>query len=68
MADQGPGIPAHLVETIFEPFKRGPTANHRGLGLGLYIVRNIVVSMGGTIRVDTRPGCGATFIIDLPVS
>ncbi|MFL5305539.1 MAG: sensor histidine kinase [Polyangia bacterium] len=68
VADQGPGIPAHLVETIFEPFKRGPTANHRGLGLGLYIVRNIVVSMGGTIRVDTRPGCGATFIIDLPVS
>ena len=68
VADQGPGISSNLVETIFEPFKRGPTANHRGLGLGLYIVRNIVVSMGGTVRVDTRPGCGATFVVDLPVA
>ncbi|HVY39180.1 MAG TPA: HAMP domain-containing sensor histidine kinase [Polyangia bacterium] len=68
VADQGPGIPAHLAETIFEPFKRGPTASHRGLGLGLYIVRNIVVSMGGNIRVETRPGCGATFVVELPVT
>lgn len=68
VADQGPGIPPHLVETIFEPFKRGPTANHRGLGLGLYIVRNIVVSMGGSIRVETRPECGATFVVELPIT
>ncbi|MES1165868.1 MAG: HAMP domain-containing sensor histidine kinase [Verrucomicrobiota bacterium] len=68
VADQGPGISPELVETIFEPFKRGPAAKHRGLGLGLYIVRNIVVSMGGTIRVDTRPGCGATFVVELPVT
>jgi len=68
VADQGPGIPPHLAETIFEPFKRGPTANQRGLGLGLYIVRNIVVSMGGSIRVEARPGCGATFVVELPVT
>lgn len=67
VSDQGPGIPPQLVDTIFEPFKRGPTANHRGLGLGLYIVKNIVVSMGGSIRVDSHPGRGATFVVDLPV-
>ncbi|HVT09431.1 MAG TPA: HAMP domain-containing sensor histidine kinase [Polyangia bacterium] len=68
VADRGPGIPPEVAETIFEPFKRGPTANHRGLGLGLYIVRNIVVSMGGSIHVDTQPGCGATFVVELPLT
>jgi len=67
VVDQGPGMTAEVAQTIFEPFKRGPIGGQRGLGLGLYIVTNIVAAMGGDIRVDTRPGCGATFIVDLPM-
>ncbi len=68
VTDQGLGIETNLQEGIFEPFKRGTMVGNRdGLGLGLFIVRGIVNQMGGAVRVDSRPGSGATFLVELPL-
>jgi signal transduction histidine kinase len=68
VTDQGLGIEPDLRETIFEPFKRGTMVGQRdGLGLGLFIVRGIVEQLGGAVRVDSRPGSGATFLVELPL-
>jgi signal transduction histidine kinase len=66
--DQGPGIEPALQTAIFEPFKRGGASarHHDGLGLGLYIARNIVEAMQGDIRVASEVGHGATFTVELP--
>ena len=51
---------------IFKPFERGVSSRHyAGLGLGLFIVRTIVEGLGGTIRVQSRPRMGSTFIVEL---
>jgi signal transduction histidine kinase len=42
--------------------------NYSGLGLGLYISRKIVEAQGGAIRVESEPGKGSTFIVELPLS
>jgi hypothetical protein len=65
--DFGPGIPADLLGKIFERFERlGQTRNVGGLGLGLYITRQIVTAHGGTIEL--RPSeIGSTFAIVLPL-
>lgn len=60
--DTGPGIPADLQAKIFSPFF---TTKHRGTGLGLAITRNIIEKHGGHIRVETQPGHGATFTLEL---
>jgi len=66
--DQGLGIEPQLQGEIFEPFKRGTSIGHReGLGLGLFIVRGIVEQLGGVVRVDSRPGAGSTFVVELPL-
>jgi signal transduction histidine kinase len=66
--DSGLGIPPELHGRIFEPFKRAvSTGQPDGLGLGLFIVRSIVEQLGGAVRVDSRPGAGATFVVDLPI-
>jgi len=66
--DNGLGIPPELHGRIFEPFKRAvATGQSDGLGLGLYIVRSIVQQFGGTVNVDSRPGAGATFVVELPL-
>jgi two-component system NtrC family sensor kinase len=63
--DTGSGIPPELVTQIFNPWVT--TKGHgKGSGLGLSIARQVVVSHGGMIRVDNRPGRGAIFTIDLP--
>jgi signal transduction histidine kinase len=68
VVDQGLGIERELQEGIFEPFKRGTSIGHReGLGLGLFIVRGIVEQLGGAVRVDSRPGVGSTFVVELPL-
>ena len=68
VTDNGLGIAPELHGRIFEPFKRAVTAGrHDGLGLGLYIVRSIVEQLGGAVHVDSRPGAGATFVVELPV-
>jgi signal transduction histidine kinase len=66
--DSGVGIAPEMHVRIFEPFKRA-VANGQsdGLGLGLFIVRSIVEQLGGAVRVDSRPGAGATFVVYLPL-
>jgi len=63
VADSGPGITAEDRQFLFEPFFTTKTG---GSGLGLPIVQNTVQFHGGTVRVDTAPGAGATFSIHLP--
>ncbi|WNG55585.1 PAS domain-containing protein [Archangium gephyra] len=65
--DEGIGISPEAQERIFGKFERAVSERHYGgLGLGLYITRSIVEAMGGTIRVDSRPGLGSTFTVELP--
>lgn len=65
--DHGIGIEEKDQEIIFEAFRRAVSVRQfGGFGLGLYITRKIVEAHGGTIRVRSSPGKGATFIVDLP--
>ncbi|WP_437593732.1 AAA family ATPase [Sorangium sp. So ce1000] len=67
--DEGIGIAEADQGRIFERFERAVSVrNFGGLGLGLYIARSIVASHGGSIRVQSRPGAGATFVVELPLS
>ncbi len=61
--DTGSGIPADLLEKIFDPFV---TTKDKGTGLGLSIIYNIVRNHHGRIDVDSREGVGTTFTIHLP--
>lgn len=64
--DRGPGIPDSEQSRIFERFERAVSANEvSGLGLGLYISRQIVEAHGGTIHVESAPGKGAKFIFTI---
>jgi signal transduction histidine kinase len=65
--DDGPGIPQHLLGKIFDPFFTTKEQG-KGTGLGLHIVRDIVIRSGGRITVDSAPGKGAAFTLELPVS
>jgi signal transduction histidine kinase len=67
VADEGPGIPPAEHERVFERFYRGTSASP-GLGLGLYLARELVDAMGGRIRVESEPGAGATFTVELPLA
>jgi signal transduction histidine kinase len=65
--DHGIGIAPGEQSKIFEPFQRAvDRRSFTGLGLGLWIVRRIVEAMGGTIRVESSLGAGATFTVELP--
>ena len=67
--DEGIGIPASERKRIFDKFYRLDPALTRGIGgtgLGLYISRQLVEQMGGTITVTSRPGAGSTFSVELP--
>jgi two-component system NtrC family sensor kinase len=65
--DTGDGIPDHIVTSIFDPFF---TTKHRGkgTGLGLSVSLGIVKKHGGDIRVESKPGKGATFTVLLPIT
>lgn len=68
--DEGPGIDPALASRIFEPFFRTDPSRSRtsgGAGLGLAIVAAIVEAHGGTVRVESAPGQGATFEVRIPV-
>ncbi len=66
--DQGIGIAAEDLGRIFECFERGAaTREYGGLGLGLYITRQLVEAHGGEIRVRSEVGTGSTFAIELPL-
>lgn len=65
--DRGVGISLEDQRRIFERFARAsPTRHYGGLGLGLYIVREITQAHGGTVQVQSSPGQGSTFTIRLP--
>jgi signal transduction histidine kinase len=65
--DLGIGIAPTQRERIFERFGRAVSEEHYGgLGLGLYICQRIVQAHGGTIAVESAPGAGATFTVELP--
>lgn len=67
--DRGPGIAPGDQHRVFERFERLADANQvSGLGLGLHIAKHIVEAHGGTIRVRSAVGDGATFIVELPVT
>ncbi len=63
IADNGPGIPAHIQEHIFDPFF---TTKEQGTGLGLSIALNIINEHKGFLEVSSQPGQGTSFIITLP--
>lgn len=63
ISDSGEGIPAHDLDRVFEPFY---TTKSSGTGLGLAVVKAIVDSHCGNIRIDSRPGAGTTVIVELP--
>ena len=66
--DRGLGIPDEDKERIFDRFERTSVAKqYGGLGLGLYIVRQIVTAHNGSINVDSSPKKGSTFTVVLPL-
>lgn len=67
VADNGPGIAPDILSRIFDPFFTTRDVGH-GMGLGLFVVYEIVDEHGGCIAVQSAPGQGATFIIRLPVA
>jgi signal transduction histidine kinase len=69
--DRGLGIPPGEQERIFEKFYRLDPALTRGVGgsgLGLFISRELVARMGGSLTVRSQPGDGAAFVVDLPAA
>ena len=63
--DTGPGIAAEDLQRIFEPFQRADT-HKEGSGLGLTVVKRIVEAHGGEISVESQPGQGSRFRVELP--
>ncbi|MCC2656790.1 MAG: tcs2 [Panacagrimonas sp.] len=64
VADNGPGVPADMQETIFQPYT---TSKPGGLGMGLMMCRTIIESHGGTLQIEPRRKRGAAFRCVLPV-
>ncbi|MEM9152705.1 MAG: ATP-binding protein [Cyanobacteria bacterium P01_F01_bin.3] len=66
--DSGKGIANELLSQLFEPYFRGPQAHYMpGLGLGLYLCKQIIEAHGGDIGVTSRLGKGTTFWFTLPI-
>ena len=71
VADTGMGIPQDALPQLFQRFYRAPNAvasNISGLGIGLYVVREIIQLHGGTIQVESEEGVGTTFLVRLPLA
>jgi hypothetical protein len=66
VADQGPGLPSKDQAIVFEKFERLGRSGDGGSGLGLYISRRLARAMGGDLRVESVPGEGARFILEVP--
>jgi signal transduction histidine kinase len=69
VSDRGIGIAPEDAERIFDRFERAVSSRHYGgLGLGLFITRQLVEALGGRITVESAPGQGSTFTVRLPVT
>ena len=66
ISDEGAGIPKSSLEKIFEPFMTNKP-NSTNVGMGLYIVKDFVVKMGGKISIESELGVGSTVSIALPI-
>ena len=70
VADTGPGIPNEMLPLVFDKFRQidsATTRNYSGAGLGLYIVKNFVNLLGGTIEVRSKLGEGSVFTVRLAI-
>jgi signal transduction histidine kinase/ActR/RegA family two-component response regulator len=70
VADTGMGIPEAMLDRLFTPFDRlgAEQSDVQGTGLGLALSRRLVEAMGGQLLVESRPGTGSTFIVELPAA
>ena len=67
VSDTGPGIPEEEQPRVFQRFYRGAEhAEEEGVGIGLYLVRQIAEGQGGYVKVSSQPGAGSTFSLHLP--
>jgi signal transduction histidine kinase len=65
--DRGIGMSRDELGNLYQRFRRFvPSANYSGLGLGLWIVKQILDAMGGTIEVESEKGVGTTFVVEIP--
>jgi signal transduction histidine kinase len=67
VTDHGIGIAPEDQARVFEPFERAASSDRCG-GLGLFIARRIVEAHGGSIRIESAPGAGATFLVEQPIA
>lgn len=67
VADQGPGLSISDQARVFEKFERLGRSGDGGSGLGLYISRRLARAMGGDLLIESDPGHGARFILEVPV-
>jgi signal transduction histidine kinase len=66
VSDNGCGMDKSVLDRIFEPFFTTKPPG-TGTGLGLYVSRNLINELGGEITVESQPGMGSTFTIQIPV-
>jgi signal transduction histidine kinase len=66
--DEGPGVPAHDAERIFDIYVTKPDEETRGLGLGLPLSRRLARLLGGELHAVTQPGKGGCFVLEVPTS
>jgi len=66
--DSGPGLPSGTERRVFEPYVRVAGTHQPGIGLGLATVKRIVEAHAGRVGVQSNPGKGAAFWVDLPLA
>jgi two-component system sensor histidine kinase KdpD len=66
VGDDGPGIPAELRESVFEPFVRLDDTGRPGAGVGLFAARRLSAAMGGRLWIEDKPAGGSQFVAALP--
>ena len=66
VGDDGPGLSAEQAAKVFDQFERLGRSGDGGSGLGLYISRKLARAMGGDLTVESTPGEGARFTLELP--